>query len=107
MNDEHATVVQAFRGDPDVTLPSGKGFGSAGLRIGGKIFAMLSSRGEFVVKLSRHRVDALIASGEGMDFRAGQGRRMREWVCIVASTDERWLSLAREAKEFVRLQSQQ
>ncbi len=68
-----ATIVKALRNHPGVTPPSDateskQRFGSCGLKINGKIFAMISSRGRFVVKLPRQRVDALIASGDGERF---------------------------------------
>lgn len=37
-----AAVVAAFLDNPEITPPSGQGFGSSGLRVQGKIFAMLS-----------------------------------------------------------------
>ncbi len=44
IQERFAAVVDVFRGEPDVGLPGdGKGFGSSGLRVRGKVFAMLSS----------------------------------------------------------------
>jgi hypothetical protein len=40
-------------------------FGASALRVNNTIFAMLSSKGQFVVKLPRQRVEALIAAGAG------------------------------------------
>lgn len=96
-----ATIVEEFLGDPDVTPPVGKGFGASGLRMRGKIFAMLSSSGEFVAKLPRQRVDALIASGKGKRFDPGHGRLMKEWVTVAPAAADEWLPLAREAMAFV------
>lgn len=96
-----ATIVAAFLNNPDVTPPVGTGFGSSGLRLGGKIFAMLSSRGEFVVKLPQQRVNALIASGDGQRFDPGHGRLMKEWLTVAPASHVAWLSLAQEALEFV------
>ena len=99
------TVVEALRSHPDVTPPSdissSKKFGtSAELRVKNKIFAMLV-KGKLVVKLPRQRVDALIASGEGTRFDPGHGRLMKEWVTVEPTSKAEWLSLAREAMEFV------
>ncbi|HEX8905131.1 MAG TPA: hypothetical protein VF771_09840 [Longimicrobiaceae bacterium] len=90
-------VVDAFAGDPRVVF--GKMMASPGLKVNGKIFAMLS-RGRFVAKLPRARVDALVASGAGERFDPGHGRVMKEWVTLT-SGDEDWLALAKEAYRFV------
>ena len=97
-----ATIVEELLSNPDVTPPSdGKRFGSSGLKIHNKIFAMLV-RGKLVVKLPKPRVDALIASGEGERFDPRHdGRLMKEWVTLEPTSDEGWLPLAREAMEFV------
>ncbi len=97
-----ATLVEEFLDNPDVTPPSdGKAFGSSGLKIQNKIFAMLV-RGKLVVKLPRSRVDALVASGDGEPFDPRKnGRLMKEWVTIEPTSTEEWLSLAKEAMEFV------
>src|SRR5262249_27538112 len=71
-------VANAFTKEPAVTFMEGKGFGSRALRVHGKIFAMLSSRGQYVVKLPAARVNTLVSSGSGQHFDAGKGRPMRE-----------------------------
>ncbi len=55
-------VINAFAGDPQVT--SGKMMGSVGLKVNGKIFAMLV-KGKFVAKLPKEAVDELVQSGTG------------------------------------------
>jgi TfoX/Sxy family transcriptional regulator of competence genes len=96
-----ATIVEELLSNPDVTPPSdGNGFGSSGLKIHHKIFAMLV-RGQLVVKLPKHRVDALVAEGVGERFCANRGRPMREWVTMASTSQEEWLDLSREAMEFV------
>lgn len=100
--DRYAKVVGAFLGDDKVTSGSGKkSFGSSTLQVNGKIFAMLTSRGRFVVKLPKQRVDSLVASGSGERFDPGYGRLMKEWLTVEPTSDEDWLALAREAMEFV------
>jgi hypothetical protein len=101
-----ARIVTVLRGHSGVTPPSNapqskRRFGSSGLRINDKIFAMLSSKGKFVVKLPQQRVDALITSGEGKRFDPGHGRLMKEWVTVETTSDELWLRLAKEAMQFV------
>jgi hypothetical protein len=94
-----ARIAARFVGTPGVT--EGTGFGSnPGLRVGGKILAMIS-RGELVVKLPAERVDELVESGVATRFDAGKGRPMREWASIPAKHSRRWLRLATDALEFV------
>src|SRR5947209_5811377 len=99
--EQFAAIVEALVGEPGVTPPVGAGFGASGLKVGGKIFAMLSSSGAFLVKLPKSRVDALIAAGKGERFDPGHGRLMKEWVAIAPTCMAEWLPLAREAKAFV------
>lgn len=101
--------MKALRGHPGVTPPenaaqSKKKFGSSGLKVNDKIFAMISSKGTFVVKLPRQRVDALIADGKGKRFDPGHGRLMKEWLTVESTSEELWLRLAKEAMEFVASQ---
>jgi hypothetical protein len=94
-------VASAFADDPAVILPGvGKGFGSRALKVKGKIFAMISSRQEFVVKLPGIRVAELIAASRAKYFDAGRGKVMKEWVSITGG-EHLWLALAKEAREFV------
>lgn len=88
-------LVRELSGQPSVTY-GGKGFGSSALKLSGKIFAMLTSKGEFVVKLSRERAAELVASGAGKYFDPGRGRLMKDWV-VVPESSKRWLELTLEA----------
>lgn len=96
-------VATAFARDASVEqpAPSRGAFGSTSLRYEGRIFAMLV-RGAFVVKLTKARVEELVASGRGKPFRGSQGRAMREWVSIEGVEKAVWLRLAREAHAFAR-----
>jgi TfoX/Sxy family transcriptional regulator of competence genes len=91
-------VAAAYEGDPDVSL--GRMFGSPGLKVGGKVFAMLV-KDRLVLKLPADRVDGLIASGAGARFDPGHGKVMREWVAIAPTTAGGWLGFAAEAQSFV------
>jgi hypothetical protein len=95
----YAAIVKALGSLPDVTQWEKKHFGSTGLSIGGKIFAM-RVRGKLVIKLPKARVDVLIERRVGERFELGQ-KRMKEWVALSPTSEENWLSLAREAMEFV------
>jgi hypothetical protein len=72
-----APVMKAFAGDPKVSF--GMMVSSFGLKVNGKIFAMMV-RGKFVAKLPKARVDAIVATGVGENFDPGHGRLMKEWV---------------------------
>lgn len=78
-------MVEALTGGrPDVEPTSM--FGSTGLKVHGKTFAMLV-KGRLVVKLPRHRVEELLAAGAGDRFDPGHGRPMREWASRAPATD--------------------
>ncbi len=96
---DFARVVAAFAQDRRVTY-GGRGFGSSALKVGGKIFAMLASKGRFVVKLPKERVDELVRLGAGERFDPGRGRLMTEWVVLGGAT-ELWVQAAQEARRFV------
>ena len=95
-------VAHAFARDRRVSRGSktGRGFGSTGLKVDGKLFALISSRKEFVVKLPKARTHALVAEGVGVFWDPGHGRLMKEWIAI-NENDARWLELANEARLFV------
>jgi len=97
---EFKRVVSAFSRDRRVTVGDGKGFGSGGLKVDGKLFAMISSRGQFVAKLPRKRVTELVAQGKGEQFDPGHGRLMTEWLAMDGG-ETGWVDLAREARRHV------
>jgi hypothetical protein len=94
-----SSVVDAFAKSPGVT--AGKMMASVGLKVGGKIFAMMV-RGQFVAKLPKARVAELVAARKGAYFDPrGDGRLMKEWVAI-SDRKAPWLELAKEAYQFVK-----
>jgi hypothetical protein len=100
-DDLFARLVAGFADDPDVEPPAPGGkFGASALKVGGKIFAMVS-QDALVVKLPSRRVRELIEAGEGAPFDAGKGRPMKEWVSIEPTDSGKWARLAREARAFV------
>ena len=94
-----APLVAAFQTDPRVTY-GGKGFGSGALKVGGKIFAMVSSKGLFVLKLPKDRVAELVRLGRGQYFDPGRGKLMKEWL-VTEGKAKALLALAKEAHRFV------
>jgi hypothetical protein len=94
-----ATIAEELRREPGVS--EGTGFGSnPGLRIAGKIFAMLV-RDELVVKLPAGRCAELVAGGSAKPFESGRGRPMKEWITVSDASAPEWPALAREALGFV------
>lgn len=93
-----ADVVARLVAEPDVV--EGKAFHAPGVKVAGKLFAMLIED-RLVVKLPAQRVEALLDSGHGEPFRSGQ-RAMREWVSLGEPSAEAWAAKAQEALAFVR-----
>lgn len=94
-----APVVAAFAGNRQVIRK--KMFSSENvLTVRGKIFAMFS-RGKFVAKLPKERVDEFVGAGKGERFNPGHGKLMKEWVALETQR-ESWVALALEAYEFLK-----
>ncbi len=110
-NAQVATVIEAFLADPQLApiavafeeakeAGRGRKFGSNGLKVNGKLFALFT-QGTLVVKLPKARVAALIDEKVGRPFDPGHGRLMKEWLSIV-SPQASWVALAKEAHDFVK-----
>lgn len=91
-------VAAAFAGDGQVSL--GKMFGSMGLKVNGKVFAMVV-KGTLVTKLPKDRVDAIVNSNKGAYFDPGHGKLMKQWVAVSPGKAP-WVELAKEAYRFVK-----
>jgi hypothetical protein len=96
-DERFAEIARAFLAEPGVSW--GKLFSSYGLKVNGKIFAMVT-RGRLVVKLPRARVNELVAQGFGDQFDPGHGRLMKEWVSLHGDQPD-WAGIIAEAKAFV------
>jgi len=68
--------------DRRITHGGRKGFGSGALKVGGKIFAMLDSKNQFVVKLPKERMDELVVAAIGRCFEPRSGKPMKEWFVV-------------------------
>lgn len=72
------------------------------LRYGREFLALVDYKGSgLVVKLSRDRVDELIAAGTGRPF-APAGRIFKEWVAVPEPNARRWEQLLREGIALAR-----
>lgn len=98
MPKDFASVVTALSRLPRVS--TGRMFGSAGLKVGSKVFAM-EVHGRLVVKLAPARAAQLRDGGVAKAFDPGHGRPMKQWVSIPPSADVDWIELAREAMTYV------
>ena len=100
VEDAFTEIVHALEDTDGVAMAAGRGFGAGTLQVRGRIFAMISG-GHLVLKLPSGRVADLIAAGDGLPFDAGKGRPMREWIALEDRSRDRWLDLAREARDFL------
>ncbi|MEF2975890.1 hypothetical protein [Subtercola sp. YIM 133946] len=77
-------------------------FGSEGLRIRGKVFAFVGSRGALVVKVPAARADELAAEpARVVERMVMRQRELREWVTAGPGATERWAPLIAEAFAYV------
>lgn len=93
-------IADSFACDHAVTRGINRGFCSGALKVHGKVFAFISAKGEYIVKLPRDRVASMVATQQGQPFNPGHGRIMREWIAIARDSPS-WLDYAREARCFV------
>ena len=78
----------------------GSMFGSEGIRIRGKVFAIVGHAGDLIVKLPTERIDELIGESAGKRLVMAQ-RPMREWMRVDRRRSDRWRAIAAEAYDFV------
>ena len=99
----YASIVSELqcRASVSVTVPRKRGLGSTALCVNDKIFAMLTSKGQLVVKLPKQRVAELLLAGRGMRFELSHGQPLREWFVAGVGLEQEWGSLAEEALTFV------
>ena len=91
-------VKEYFGNVEDVVVSSGSG--AQGLKYNKKMFAMFY-KGGLIVKLSKDRVDQLIASGDGESHDPGTGKPMKDRVLIPFTTKDSWIAYCNESKLFV------
>ena len=94
----YGEVIAHFGDDPAVK--QARMFGTSGLSVGRKTFAMLH-RGALVVKLDPLRCKGLVEGGIARFFDPGHGRLMKAWVSIGDEHAKLWTSLADEARSYV------
>jgi TfoX/Sxy family transcriptional regulator of competence genes len=92
-------IIDLFEADKDIEVT--KMFGSPGIKVRGKVFAMLVKE-KLVVKLSQDRVNEMVNRGEGTYFDPGHGKLMKQWVSVSDDYGRLWPKVAREAMIYVR-----
>jgi TfoX/Sxy family transcriptional regulator of competence genes len=79
----------------------GRMFGTIGLRVRGKVFAVAVHDGGLMVKIPEARADERIAGGE-VTRMVMRGRELREWVVApLDAPDAVWRSLLEEAHAYL------
>ena len=90
--------------EPYLALPDvdwGRMFSAVGLRVRGKVFALVNRAGRLMVKIPESRADDLVGQGT-VQRMAMRGREMREWVELDYDTgDAAWSSLLAEAHAYL------
>lgn len=92
------SIIAIYGNNPGVSI--GKMFGSPGLKVNNKVFALLV-KNQLVVKLEKERVDSLVAEGKGQYFDPGHGRLMKQWITIPMTFQAEWPNLAEEARKYL------
>ncbi len=93
------TTAKELLRRPDISEGTLMGFPC--LRVDGGFFATCDHRsGDLIVKLSRDRVQEIIAHGTGEPF-APAGRVFKEWVLVERRDTKKWQDLMDEAIQFV------
>jgi TfoX/Sxy family transcriptional regulator of competence genes len=87
-----------FSKKPNITL--GKMFGSEGLKVADKVFAMCVN-GALVVKLPADKVLSMVQAKQAQLFDPGHGRPMKEWLSMNTGSAEDWLALAEQSRKYV------
>jgi len=82
----------------DVDL--GRMFASEGLRVRGKVFALVSFDGELMLKLPAARAAELVEADDAARVEMA-GRPMREWVFVPTANASLWEPLVEEAFAYV------
>jgi hypothetical protein len=96
--ERYAAIVETLRHN-DITHAESTSRATRHMRVNHRIFAMLD-KGNLVVRLPRGRVDTLIASGDAAHFVPDHGRAMKDWIAVGEGSQEDWMSLVHEARDF-------
>jgi hypothetical protein len=100
LEERYEALKRLLLENPAVSAPTNRGFGSSGLKVGGRFFLLLSG-GHLMVKLPPERVEELVREGRGDHWSPRRnGRFMAEWLLVRSPDVEEWRGLAREAVAF-------
>jgi TfoX/Sxy family transcriptional regulator of competence genes len=79
----------------------GRMFGTIGLRVRGKVFAVAVHEGNLMVKIPEARAEERMAAGE-VTRMVMRGRELREWVAApIDAPEELWRGLLEEAHAYL------
>jgi hypothetical protein len=93
------SLADGYLARPDVDW--GRMFGTIGLRVRGKVFAVAVHSGGLMAKVPEARAQELLASGDATPM-VMRGREMREWVVAPGdASDEVWTRLLDEAYAYL------
>jgi hypothetical protein len=96
-------VAKAVTNDSRVTRSTMMGLPC--LRWDGNFFACVDRlTGDLVVKLSKVRVDELIAAGQASPF-APAGRHLKQWAAVSVAQQHLWAERLIEAQKFASTKS--
>ena len=98
MTNDFSAIRAQQQTDSDVA--TSRMFGTECLKLAGKVYAM-EFKGKLVVKVSKARASALVASGAAQVFDPGHGRPMKQWIAVAADAGLDWGALVNEAKSVV------
>jgi hypothetical protein len=91
-------IAASYASEPGVTY--GLGWHNEGLKVDGRIFAMVVRDG-LVVKVPADQAADLVEAGQGAAFEPRPGRKMREWVVIDRLDPTSWRRLIADAHHYV------
>ena len=93
-------LAAEFLAKPDVDW--GRMFGTIGLRVRGKVFAVAVYDGGLMVKIPEARADELVDEGSEITRMVMRGREMREWVVApMDASDGVWRGLLQDAYAYL------
>lgn len=90
-----AALAEPYLARPDVDW--GRMFSTEGLRVRGKVFALVNHEGNLMAKIPESRADELVAAGSAQRV-VMRDREMREWVEVhYDAGEDAWAQVVADA----------